>query len=142
VWADTLLRAEQQHLLRLLLWAGLSIVAATGLAAFVTLRRIRTPFLTHFAIQLAAWGAAIGVIAAFGWHGAHFRDVSGAARLERLLWMNIGLEIGYVAVGVALAVSGWMLARRMSVVGAGMGIVIQGLALLVIDLQFAAMVSR
>ena len=56
--------------------------------------------------------------------------------------MNVGLEIGYVAVGTVLALSGWMLARRMAAVGAGMGIVIQGLALLVIDLQFAAIVSR
>lgn len=142
MWADTLLHAEQQHLLRLLLWAGLSVVAATAVAAVVALRRMRTPFLTHFAIQLAVWGVAIGVIAAVGWHGAHTRDISAASRLDRLLWMNVGLEIGYVAVGAVLALSGWLLARRMGAVGAGMGIMIQGLALLVIDLQFAAMVSR
>ena len=142
MWADTVLHAEQQHLLRLLLWAGLSIVAATAVATLVSLRRVQTPFLKHFAIQLAVWGVAVGAIAAVGWHGAELRDVSGAARLERLLWMNVGLEIGYVAVGTVLALSGWMLARRLSAVGAGMGIVIQGLALLIIDLQFAAIVSR
>lgn len=142
MWADTLLHAEQQHLLRLLFWAGLSIVAATAVAAIVNLRRINTPFLKHFAIQLAAWGLVIAAIAALGWHRAELRDVSGAARLERLLWMNVGLEIGYVAVGTVLAISGWMLPRRMAAVGAGIGIVIQGLALLVIDLQFAAIVSR
>jgi hypothetical protein len=142
VWADTLFHAEQQHLLRLLLWAGLSIVAGTAVAAIVSLRRMRTPFLKHFAIQLAVWGVAVAAIAAVGWHRADLRDVSGAARLERLLWMNVGLEIGYVAVGTVLALSGWMLARRMAAVGAGLGIVIQGLALLIIDLQFAAIVSR
>jgi hypothetical protein len=142
VWADTLLRAEQQHLLRLLFWAGLSILAATGVATLLTARRVQSPFLRHFSLQLAAWGAAVGAIAGFEWHGVQLRDVSGAARLERLVWMNVGLDAGYVAVGVVLAATAWTLARRMSRVGAGAAIVVQGLALLLIDLQFASVISR
>jgi hypothetical protein len=142
VWADTILHAEQQHLLRLLFWAGLSILGATGVATMMAVRRVRSPFLSHFAIQLAAWGAAVGVIAAVGWYRAHLRDVSGAARLERLLWMNIGLDAGYVAVGAVLALSAWMIARKWAGVGAGVGIVVQGVALLLIDLQFASVISR
>jgi hypothetical protein len=142
VWADTLLRAEQQHLLRLLFWGGLSIVGATTVATVLTIRRVRSPFLAHFAVQMAVWGFVVGAIAALEWHGARLRDVSGAARLERLLWMNIGLDAGYVAVGVALAVAAWMIARKMAVVGAGTAIVVQGLALILIDLQFASVISR
>jgi hypothetical protein len=142
VWADTLLRAEQQHLLRLLFWAGLSVVAGTCVAATLRLRRIRSPLLVQFAGQMAGWGVVIGAIAAVEWSRAHLRDVSGAARLERVLWMNVGFDVGYVGVGMVLAVSAWLLARKMAPVGAGIGIVVQGLALLLIDLQFAAVVSR
>jgi hypothetical protein len=142
VWADTLLHAEQQHLLRLLFWAGLSILGATGVATMMAVRRVRSPFLAHFAIQMAAWGVAIGVIGAIGWFNAHLRDVSGAARLERLLWMNIGLDAGYVAVGVVLSFAAWRFARKIAPVGAGVAIVVQGLALLLIDLQFASVISR
>ena len=70
------------------------------------------------------------------------RDLSGAARLERELWMTIGLDVGYVAVGAVLALTGWWLARKLATVGAGVAIIVQGLALLLIDLQFAAIVSR
>ena len=35
----------------------------------------------------------------------------------------------------------WLLARKMSAVGAGIAIVVQGLAILLIDLQFAAVAS-
>jgi hypothetical protein len=142
VWADTLLRAEQQHLLRLFLWAGISIVGATGVATMLVMRRVRSPLLSHFAIQMGVWGAAIAALAAIGWQHAQLRDVSGAARLERLLWMNIGLDGGYVAVGVVLALAAWIIARRMAPVGAGVGITVQGLALLVIDLHFASVISR
>ncbi|MDB4877302.1 MAG: putative rane protein [Gemmatimonadetes bacterium] len=108
----------------------------------MAVRRVRSPFLAHFAIQMGGWGVVIGAIAGLGWYGAQLRDVSGAARLERLLWMNIGLDAGYVAVGAVLALSAWMIARKIAAVGAGVGIVVQGLALLLIDLQFASVISR
>ena len=142
VWADTLLRAEQQHLLRLFLWAGLSVLAATVVALLLTVRRIRSPMLVHFAIQTAAWGLAMGAIAAIGWRTGQLRDLSGAARLERIVWLNIGLDAGYVGAGAVLAGAAWVLAKRMGGVGAGIAIVVQGLALLVLDLQFAAIISR
>jgi hypothetical protein len=142
VWADTLLRAEQQHLLRLLFWSGLSIVGGTAAVTTVAARQLRSPLLTHFAIQMTAWGVLVGALAGIAWRSAHLRDVSGAARLERLLWMSIGLDVGYVVVGAVLASAAWVLARRMGGVGAGTAIVVQGIALLLIDLQFAAAVAR
>jgi len=142
VWADTLFRAEQQHLLRLLLWAATSIVGATAMGAVTAIRRIRSPLLTNFAIQTALWGALIGAISGMRWQTVALRDVAGAARLDRLVWMTIGLDIGCVAAGVVLAIAAWVLSRRLGGVGAGTAIAIQGLALLVLDMQFANTVSR
>ncbi len=108
----------------------------------MTVRRVRSPLLTHFALQMAIWGVGVAAIAGLAWRSAQLRDVSGAARLERLVWMNIGLDAGYVAVGAALALSAWLIAKRMAVVGAGVGIMVQGLALLLIEMQFASVISR
>ena len=142
MWSDTLFRAEQQHLLRLLLWAATSIVGATAMGAVTAIRRIRSPLLTNFAIQTALWGALIGAISGMRWQTVALRDVAGAARLDRLVWMTIGLDIGCVAAGVVLAIAAWVLSRRLGGVGAGTAIAIQGLALLVLDMQFANTVSR
>jgi hypothetical protein len=142
VWADTVLHAEQQHLLRLMVWAALSILAATGVATTLAMRRVRSPLLNHFSIQMAAWGLIDAAIAGVSWNTAHLLDLSGAAHLERMLWMNIGLDAGYVAVGATIALCAWLIARRLGPVGAGVGIVIQGAALLLLDLQFASSISR
>jgi hypothetical protein len=142
VWADTLLHAEQQHLLRLLLWSGLSIIAGTAAITTIAARRLRSPLLAQFSLQMIGWGVVVGAIAALEWHGLHLRDVSGEIRLERLLWMNIGFDAGFVGIGGVLAVAGRLLARNVGAVGAGVAIAVQGLALLLIDLQLAAVVSR
>jgi hypothetical protein len=142
VWADTLLDAERQHLLRLLFWSALSILGATTIAVVLTSRRLKSPLLKHFAVQMLVWGLVFGSIAAIQIGHLGRRDLSGAVRLDRVLWLNIGLDSGYVAVGAVLVVAARSLRRSMAVVGAGTAIVVQGLALLVIDLQFAALVSR
>lgn len=142
VWADTLLQAEQQHLLRLLLWAALSVIAATAIATMVAVRRLRSPLLSHFALQMAVWGIVIGVIAGIEWHNLHLRDVSGLARLERLLWMNIGMDVGFIGMGAVLGFCGRVLIRNIGAIGAAVAIVVQGLAMLLINLQFASAVSR
>ena len=142
MWADTLLHAEQQHLLRLLLWSGLSVIAGTAAITTIAIQRLRSPLLAHFSLQMIGWGVVIAAIAAFEWHGLHLRDVSGEIRLERLLWMNIGLDAGFVGIGAVLGAAGRLLARNVGAVGAGVAIAVQGLALLLIDLQLAAVVSR
>ena len=70
------------------------------------------------------------------------RIAPAATRLDRLLWLNIGLDGGYVLAGVTLAAVGWRLARSLGAVGAGLGIVVQGLALGVLDLLLATQISR
>jgi hypothetical protein len=91
---------------------------------------------------MAAWGAGFGAIAIVRWTTLPTRDLSGAARLERLVWLNIGLDVGFVGIGAALAVTAWVLGRRAGLLGAAIGVAIQGLALVVIELQFAAAISR
>ena len=145
MWSDTLLVAERAHLVRLLAWGAGSVVAGTAILLFVTLRRGTpggAPLLTSFAVQCAAWGAIDLLIAGFAWRGLAERDVVGATKLDRLLWLNTGLDVGYVAVGLALAIVGWQLGRRLGLVGAGLGVVVQGLALLVLDAHFIGVLNR
>jgi hypothetical protein len=142
VWADVILSAERQHLLRLLAWSGLSILLGTSVVVMLAARRARSPLLTHFAIQTIAWGVVIALISGLSLRGLQLRDVGGAARLERLLWMRIGLDIGCIGVGATLWLTSRATTRRMELVGAGVGVIVQGLALLLLDLQFAGLVSR
>ena len=142
VWADIIFSAERQHLLRLLAWSGLSIILGTSVIVLLVARRARSPLLTHFALQTLIWGVVIGAIAALSYRGLQMRDVGGAARLERLLWMRIGLDIGLIAVGGTLTLTGRLTSRRLQLIGAGIGVAVQGAALLLLDLQFAGLVSR
>ena len=91
---------------------------------------------------MIGWGVVLAAIAALEWHGLHLRDVSGEIHLEHVLWLNIGLDAGFVGIGAVLAGAGRALARNVAAMGAGVAIAVQGLALLLIDLQLAAVVSR
>ena len=142
MWSDTLLALERAHLLRLLAWSGLSIVAGTALFAAITIRRAGTALLRHFAIQMTAWGLVNLAIAGWGLSRLAERDHASATRLDRVLWLSVGLDIGLIAVGLTLAVTGWMLARRLGTVGAGIGVLVQGAGLLVLDLRFVAITAR
>ncbi|MBI3791669.1 MAG: hypothetical protein HY275_12440 [Gemmatimonadetes bacterium] len=137
MWADTLLAAERAHLLRLALWAAVSVLGGTLLLGLEWRRVPRAPLRVQFAVQTAAWGLANLLIVWFARAGLELRDFAGARRLERFLWFNTGLDVGYVAVGITLALAGWVLGRRLGAVGAGMAVVVQGLALLVLDLVLA-----
>ena len=108
----------------------------------IAVRRARSPLLAHFALQMAIWGVALAVIAAIDWRGLHVRDLSGATHLDRMLWLNIGFDCGFVGMGAVLAACARFLTRNAAALGAGVGIMVQGLALLLIDLQLAAAISR
>ena len=136
MWSDTLLIAERLHLQRLIAWGGVSVLAGTLVLTLLAARRVRSALLVHFALQTLVWGAIDLMIAIFSWRGLGDRDVDAATRLERFLWLNAGLDVGYVGVGITLAVTGWVLGRRLGPVGAGIGIVVQGLALLLLDMRF------
>ncbi|MBA3891444.1 MAG: hypothetical protein H0X64_13030 [Gemmatimonadaceae bacterium] len=143
MWADNLLLAEQHHLLRLFIWSEASIVLGGGMVAFLVWRRIESPMLRHFAIQTAAWGAVILALAFVGWKRLALRDHAAAVSLDRFVWLNIGLDIGYVAVGVTLILVGWFgVVRRPGLAGAGAGVVLQGMALAWLDYLFAQQILR
>jgi hypothetical protein len=142
MWSDTLLLAERAHLVRLLFWGAACVLIGSTLLAVAATRRPQSPLLMHFAVQTAVWGALDALLAAVAWRGLAERDLAGATHLDRLLWLNGGLDVGYVAVGVALAWTGWVLGRRLGLVGAGLGVIVQGLALLVLDARFISVMSR
>ena len=135
MWADTLLALERGHLLRLALWAGASVLAGTALLTWLTVRRADAPLLRHFAIQTAAWGVVNGALCTWAGRDLALRDYAGAQRLLNVLWLNIGLDAGYVAVGATLLLTAWKWGARAGGVGAGIGIVVQGIALLLLDLR-------
>jgi hypothetical protein len=112
MWADTLLAAERAHLLRLALWGAASLLIGTALVAMLRLGRPRSPLLKHFGIQTGAWGAVELGVALLLLPSLALRDLSGATRLDRRVWMNIGLDVGYVLVGITLVVIGWRAACR------------------------------
>ena len=112
MWADTLLAAERAHLIRLDLWGGASLLVGTALLGLMRMRGHRSALLDHFGIQIAAWGAVELALALPGLHRLELRDLAGATRLDRMLWLNIGLDVGYVMVGLTLLVLGWRMARR------------------------------
>ena len=59
-----------------------------------------------------------------------------------MLWLNIGLDVGFVLVGITLAILGWRAVRRLGLVGAGIGVILQGTALMLLDLVLARQISR
>jgi len=142
MWADTLLSAERAHLLRLFIWSGASMIVGGTLLGLLRVRAERSQLLVHFAIQTAAWGAIDLALALLGHQRLEERDLAGATRLDRFLWLNIGLDAGYVMVGLTLLVVGWRVAHRLGLVGAGLGVIVQGTGLAVLDLVLAAQISR
>jgi hypothetical protein len=138
LFADSLLQLERDFLLRLAIWAQISVLAGALLLLWLARRSERSPLLFHFAVQTAAWGAFAAVLAALRWHGLALRDLAGATRLDHLLWLATGLDLGGIAVGVTVAATGWYACRRVAMVGAGLGIVVQAAAFLVLDARFLA----
>lgn len=141
-WADTLLDVERLHILKLLMWGALSVGVGTALIALIRVRRIDSPLLRHFAIQSAAWGSIDLAIGIWARQELHLRDLASAVALDRFVWLNVGLDAGYVAVGATLALIGWNTGRRLGLVGAGLGVIVQGCALVLLDLQLAAAIVR
>ena len=124
---------------RLLLWAALSIAAGAALWLF------GGPFWRGFGLQAAVWGGIDAAIALFGQRSARKRQAAAApgpettaaeARsLRRLLWINTGLDVLYVAGGLLLA---FTLGRSDPfAAGSGWGIVLQGAFLFGLDLLHA-----
>lgn len=162
MWADTLVVVERGHFLRLAIWGGTSLVAGAVILAIVAVlsrRRGRAPLLYHFAVQGIAWGGLELAIAAFALRSLPLRDVGSATRLVGQLWFKAGLDVGVMAAGLTLALTAWLLESRggsaaasvppakpdgprwMAPVGAGLGILLQGAAMLILDLYFLSAIA-
>lgn len=142
MWSDTLLAAERSHLIRIMLWAATSATLGTVFVTILTLRRLNAPIVFWFAVQTLVWGSLELVIAAARWQALAMRDVSAATRLDRLTWLVIGLDLGLIGVGASVAALAWQHGRRFSAFGGGLGVLVQGLGLLVLDLTFASVLAR
>ena len=141
MWADTLLGAERAHIHQLLMWGGAS--AVLGLLLLLTIGRPRrSPLVFHFAVQSLAWGVVIAAVAGSALESLQLRDLGAATRLDRWLWLNLGLETGYVAVGATIALCAWFLGRRYGGVGAGVAITVQGLGLALITARLLLIVQQ
>ena len=142
MWADTLQQLERAHLVRLLVWGGASLLVGSALLALLRLRGQRSSLLFHFGLQTALWGSIDIVLALIGLQRLGLRDLAGATRLDRFLWLNIGLDAGYVMVGLTLLVFGWRAPQRPGLVGAGLAVITQGSALAILDLVLAGQIAR
>ncbi len=141
MWADTLLVLERGHLIRLAFWGGGSVLVGTLLLAWLAWRRTPAAFLQQFALQTAAWGAIDLAICFWGSRGLALRDFAGVQKLVSFLWLNTGLDVGYVLVGITLALTCWRLGPRPGGIGAGVGIVVQGVALALLDLRLIGLIG-
>lgn len=134
--------AERSHLVRLAWWGTASLLVGFAVLLATWRRAPRPALVWHFAVQTAAWGAIDLALVAAGWRTIVPRDVNGYWGLREFLWLNLGLDAGYVGVGVTLAACGWALGRRLGLVGAGLGVVVQGLALVVLDGWLVVILNR
>ena len=117
---------EQALLRDLRRWAVGSIAVGGALAA--------SPRTRGFGRQTAAWGAVDGAIALVGAR----RQAAGPTdpdRLRRVLLVNAGLDVGYLAAGA------WLV-RRTRWRGDGLAVLVQGAFLLWLDASSARQLSR
>jgi hypothetical protein len=150
VWADTLHHAEQLHLLRVCFWGGLSTLAGTALLVFVLSYRRPSTIIARFASVCAVFGAGEIVVAGIAYRAIPLRDISGATRLDRVAWLQLGLYIGLMAVGVSTMISSGNAGRRTPGsnslgapgVGAGAAMLMHGLALATLELILISEISR
>ena len=122
-------------------WAGVNLVA--GLAAsFAT-----TGSWQAFHRMNAGWNVVNLAIAGFGLWSAAGQDPStmtlvesleAATGLERVLWLNVGLDVGYVVLGGWLWERGARTASSM-LEGFGQSIVLQGAFLFAFDVAMSVM---
>ncbi|MFI8567659.1 DUF6992 family protein [Rhodococcus sp. NPDC078407] len=121
---------------RLAVWGGVSVLAGTLLAV-----RGSSPARRAFGQQTAGWGAIDVAIAGAG---ALNSSVPTSKSLSKLLWINAGLDVLYIAAGAHVAVRKPRFGRRITAeqaIGHGTAVVVQGAALLVLDTAHARMIA-
>jgi hypothetical protein len=118
----------------------LTVLGATS--TLVGLGLTAAPSARAFGLQTAAWGVVDLAIAGVG--AARSSTPPTARRLRTVLLVNAALDVGYLAVGTQLAVRRPGFGGRLGPAAArghGTAVVVQGLALLVLDLAHARRIS-
>ena len=120
-------------------WGSASVLGGSALAASGRGRGI-----SAFGQQTATWGAINVAIAAFGtWRSRH--RTPSTRGLVTLLAINSVLDLGYIAVGWAIARGQLSWDDRIpadTAVGHGTAVMIQGAGLAVIDVAALAALAR
>lgn len=116
----------------------LAVLGGVSTAAGAAMALSTRPAVRGFGQQTAMWGLVDLAIAAV----SAARDPSAVRpeRLRRILLVNAGLDVGYMTVGTAVALRKPTLGGRLSAgaaTGHGTAIVLQGVALLVLDVVHA-----
>ena len=148
MWADVLQHAERLHFLRVCLWGGVSTVVGTALLVTIAQRGV-SDLLSRFGLLCTVLGAAELLFAAIAYRGVGLRDVSGATRLDRYAWLQLGLFLGFAGVGLTLILEGYLTrassqasrSRELSMTGMGLAILLHGLALATMELLLIAAIS-
>jgi hypothetical protein len=150
MWSDVIQRGEQLYYLRVFFWGALSSVLGTALLVFTLTQSRGSPIIRRFAATCAILGAAELLIAIVGYRSVGLRDLSGATRLDRFAWLQLGLCIGIAGMGVAMSLAGRSIAagagssreKTLAFVGAGIAVTLHGLALATLALLLIAAISR
>ncbi len=137
--AAELQEARSEHLRRVAWWGGLNL--AGGLALAGMSEGAARAGRRGFGLQSAVWGAInLGIVGAATLAGTPepAGTLAGALAAEerwgQILLVNLGLNVGYVMVGTALAVAAGRGLRRGDVVrGHALAVILQGAGLFVLD---------
>ncbi len=148
--APSIWSLQRQLSRNLLVWSALSV--GIGVALLPDIFSWSTPFWRGVGLQGVVWGVIDAGIAVFGLVALRRRRARlddpyapqsaerEARKLRKLLLVNAGLDVLYIAGGVALTLtfgSGDGFAR-----GNGVGIVVQGAFLLLFDIFYAQRTKR
>lgn len=136
---EALERAKRDHLWRVAIWGGANVALGVGLLASGS--RDVTPRRFGFGVQSAAWGAInLGIVgfALLSGDPEPPTTLSAALAAENgwsdVLLVNLGLNVGYMGVGTALAIAaGRGLSRPDEVRGHAYGVIVQGAGLFLLD---------
>jgi hypothetical protein len=105
-------------------WSIASIIVGIVLYLYVD------SFIQGLAVQAILWGIIDIVIAAFT---LYKQSDDPAVKLARVLYINVGLDVIYQAVGLLLLIFAW---QNPFIAGNGVGVIIQGAFLFVLDLFY------
>lgn len=141
MWADTVFTLEYHHLMRLMIWGASCAVAGTLALVWCVRKSVEAPLVRAFAMTCLVGGAATVVAALTGWRGLALRDFAGLQQLLGVLWLVTGMAVGVMASAVAIMLLAFRHEARPTVMGAGLSVFVQALALMVFHIGFIAAIG-